>query len=280
MRIVKNINEMSSLSLRFKRQGLSIGFVPTMGYLHDGHISLIKKSKLENDITTISIFVNPLQFSPKEDLKKYPRDFKRDEKLARANGVDFLFYPSVKQIYPKVFLTSINVDGITRMMCGRSRPDHFQGVATIVSKLFNIVQPTTAYFGQKDFQQAIVIKKMIEDLNFKLKLKIMPVVREKDGLAMSSRNKNLKRNQRRDALILNQSLKLAKKLISDGESDPKKIISTIKNLINSKKTAKIDYVVCVDPTSLASVKSINKKILIALAVKIGNTRLIDNTFAK
>lgn len=275
MKIVRNINYLQKEIAGLKKRGKVIGFVPTMGYLHAGHLSLIKKARKECQIVVVSIFVNPLQFGPKEDLKKYPRDFSRDITLCRKY-VDILFFPSASLMYSKDFLTSVEVKGLSNILCGASRPGHFKGVATVVNKLFNIVLPDVAYFGQKDAQQAIIIKKMVRDLNMAIKIKVLPTVREKDGLAMSSRNKYLIAQERRDAVILYKSLTLAKKLLKNGQNNCKNIISKMKELILKVKTAKIDYISIINPETLSPLKSIENKALVFLAVFIGKTRLIDN----
>lgn len=259
-----------------KEKGKLIGFVPTMGYLHEGHLSLIREARRENDLVVISIFVNPTQFGPKEDYRKYPRDFKRDEKLAESEGVDVIFYPSVKEMYQDRYRTYVEVTDITERLCGKSRPSHFKGVATVVTKLFNIVLPDVAYFGQKDAQQAIVIKRMVEDLNMDLKIKVMPIIREPDGLAMSSRNVYLSEKERMDALALYESLNLAKRLIKSGMRNAQKIKSQMRRLIDSKESARIDYISISDLKDLREIKYIKKDTLIALAVWVGKTRLIDN----
>ena len=259
-----------------KEKGRSIGFVPTMGYLHQGHISLMEAARNENDLVVISIFVNPAQFGPKEDYKRYPRDFRRDKRLASDVGVDLLFCPSVKEMYPEGYRSYVEVTDIQEKLCGRLRPAHFKGVTTVVSKLFNIVRPDAAYFGQKDAQQAIVIKRMVKDLNMDLKIKIMPIIREPDGLAMSSRNVYLLRKERSDAPALYESLNLAKRLVSGGIRDGRRIKTRMRRLINLKKSARIDYISIVDTENLRELKVIKKKALIALAVRIGKTRLIDN----
>ena len=259
-----------------RRKDKTIGFVPTMGYLHEGHLSLMRQAKKDRDISVISIFVNPAQFSPSEDFKKYPRNVRRDLALAKSAGVDVVFYPSSKAIYPKGYLTYVNVEKFTEVLCGKSRPGHFRGVITIVTKLFNIVQPDIAYFGQKDAQQAIVIKKMVQDLDMPVKIKIMPIVREPDGLAMSSRNAYLNLKERTDALVLYQSLIRAKRMIKKGERSSKKIVSAMRQMITAKKTADIDYISCVGLNNLEPLSRIQGRALIALAVFIGKTRLIDN----
>lgn len=259
-----------------KKGDRSIGLVPTMGCLHEGHMSLVRAAKKHTDVVIMSIFVNPIQFGPKEDFEKYPRDQKRDEELARDAGVDVIFYPSLKDMYPEGYATYVTVEDLTKNLCAESRPGHFRGVATVVTKLFNIVKPDAAYFGQKDMQQALMIKKMAADLNMDLNVKIMPIVRGKDGLAMSSRNMYLSEAETKDAAILRQSLKQAESLIKGQERDTKKIIRTIEDMIKSKPTAKIDYVAVVDMKGLRDIKTISGEVMIALAVFFGSTRLIDN----
>lgn len=267
---------MQKYSNRLRIQGKRIGFVPTMGYLHEGHLSLVRRSVKENDATIVSIFVNPMQFGPKEDFKKYPRDFKRDEEMLKAVGTDVIFYPTANQMYPKHYYTYVNVENITEGLCGKSRRGHFRGVATVVAKLFNIVKPDIAYFGQKDAQQATVIKKMAQNLNMDLKIRVMPTLREQDGLAMSSRNAYLNPEERKSAAILYKSLLLAKQMTQKGETNPKRIINRMKGLINNVDSSRIDYIEIVDAETLQPVKKIKGEILIALAVYIGKTRLIDN----
>jgi len=276
VKTIKNIPNMISYSRAMHKSGKGIGFVPTMGYLHEGHLSLIRKARKEADVVIISIFVNPAQFSPEEDLKKYPRDFEGDERLARSCGVDAIFYPEAKDIYPEDYRTYVNVEELTKALCGASRPGHFRGVTTVVAKLFNIVQPDSAYFGQKDAQQAILIKQMVKDLNMPVKIKVLPIVREKDGLAMSSRNAYLKAQERKDALILYQSLLKARELIKKGEKNASKIKAAMRKMIVEKKTTKIDYISIISAENLKDVKSTGPGTLIAVAVKIGRARLIDN----
>ncbi|MDD3987693.1 MAG: pantoate--beta-alanine ligase [Candidatus Omnitrophica bacterium] len=261
-------------------KGQSIGFVPTMGALHEGHLSLIRKARKDNDIVVVSIFVNPKQFGPKEDLKKYPRPIKRDLALCRKAGVDFVFCPEFKQMYPDGFSTFVTVKGLSEVLCGKSRPGHFNGVATIVAKLLNIVQPGTLYLGQKDAQQAAILKRMIEDLHIPVKVQVMPIARSKDGLALSSRNAYLSDRERKDALVLSQSLKLAGFFIKNGASDTKRIIFKMRQVIEKKQSAKIDYIEVVDPATLKPLKKVAGSFLIALAVWIGKTRLIDNLLRK
>lgn len=276
MKIIRNIKEMSEVAKKHRQRRKSIGLVPTMGALHEGHLSLVRRARRENVFVVVSIFVNPAQFGPKEDLKSYPKPFKNDLVSCRKEGVDIIFHPEAKQIYPEGYKTYVEVKNLSDLLCGKSRPGHFKGVATIVTKFFNIVQPDTAYFGQKDAQQAVIIKKMVKDLNIPVKIKVMPIVRQKDGLAMSSRNTYLSAQGKKDALVLSQSLNLAKDLIQKGESDSHKIIHSMSKLIQNKMVAKIEYIAIVDSKNLKPIERIKKHCLIALAVKIGKTRLIDN----
>ncbi len=280
MKIVDNISRMSTFSKIMKREGKSIGFVPTMGYLHEGHLSLARTAKKHTDMVVMSIFVNPLQFGAGEDLDKYPRDLKRDEDLARVAGVDVIFYPSEKEMYPDGYATYVNVERLTDNLCGASRPGHFKGVTTVVTKLFEIVKPDIAYFGWKDAQQAIIIRKMAKDLNMDVEIKILPTIREKNGLAMSSRNAYLSENEREDALSLHRSLKKAEELIAGGERDSKKIIKAMEEMIKTIPAARIDYISVVDTKELKNMKTISGEALIALAISIGKTRLIDNVIVK
>ena len=276
MRIISSIKQMSKFSQKIKRKSRTLGFVPTMGALHAGHLSLIRQARKENNIVVVSIFVNPIQFGPGEDFKKYPRMLKQDAKLCNGEGVDIIFYPIANELYPSDYKTYVTVEGLSDCLCGKFRIGHFKGVATVVTKLFNIVNPDIAYFGQKDAQQAIIIKKMAEDLNIPVKIKVMPTVREKDGLAMSSRNSYLNEKEIKDAIVLSRSLNLAEDLIKRGIKDTNKIIRSMRQLIQSKKTAQIDYISIVDAVSLKPIKKITDNCLIALAVWIGKTRLIDN----
>lgn len=280
MKVVDTIPRMSTLVKIFKKEGKSIGLVPTMGYLHEGHLSLVRAAKKHVDVAVMSIFVNPIQFGPKEDFEKYPRDFKRDEELATSAGVDIIFAPSTEEMYPDGYSTYVNVERLTETMCGRSRPGHFKGVTTVVAKLFNIVRPDIAYFGQKDAQQAIVVKKMAADLNMSIEIKMMPTVREQDGLAMSSRNVYLSPEERKDAVVLYESLKNAETLIKSGERDAKKVSRAIEESVKKVPTAKIDYVSVTDAVRLKELSKVSGETLIALAVFIGKTRLIDNIIVK
>jgi pantoate--beta-alanine ligase len=259
-----------------RREGKKIGFVPTMGYLHQGHLTLMERAKEENDIVIASIFINPTQFGPDEDYEDYPRNLEHDAKLAKGVGIDIIFAPKVEEIYLKDACTRVEVDDLTTKLCGASRPGHFRGVCTIVTKLFNIVNPDRAYFGQKDAQQVLVIKKMVEDLNFDVKIVVVPIVREEDGLAMSSRNKYLSTKEREAALILFKSLTLAKNMIEAGKRDANLIKSQIIKNIENEPLARIDYVHIANEKNLKEVDLVTGKILIALAVYIGETRLIDN----
>lgn len=277
MQIIKTIKDMQTRSRKFRAEGKTIGFVPTMGALHTGHLSLVESACRENDITIVSIFINPTQFGPNEDFNRYPKDHKGDmEKLSTLN-VEAVFLPDVAEMYPKGFSTFIFAGGIGGLLCGASRPDHFNGVATVVTKLFNTVMPDRAYFGQKDFQQTVVIKKMVRDLGFDIDIIVCPIVRESDGLAMSSRNAYLNPEQRRAAAILYRALKLGREFIlSNGISDTNTIKKEMESLIRTESLAEIDYVEIVDVRYLSIVRNIELPVAICIAVKIGSTRLIDN----
>ncbi|MDD4592696.1 MAG: pantoate--beta-alanine ligase [Parabacteroides sp.] len=280
MKNLQTISEMKEYVRFEKSRQRTIGFVPTMGYLHDGHLSLIKRSKEENDVTVLSIFLNPTQFAPNEDLSKYPRDFEKDSRLALESGVDALFYPKAEELYPNNYQTYINVEALSRHLCGKSRPDHFRGVATIVSKLFNIVSPDHAYFGQKDAQQYFIIDRMAKDLNHDVNVVMCPIVREKDGLAMSSRNVYLDPQERQQALCLYRSLEKAEEAITAGERNAQKVKAIIKESIDQNPLAAIDYIETVRTETLEPVDEIEGPTLIALAVKFGKTRLLDNTIVR
>ena len=277
MEVIKRTAEMQEISLRLKREGRIIGLVPTMGYLHDGHLSLIKKARRENDIVIMSNFVNPLQFGPKEDFATYPRDLDRDNKLAESAGVDYVFAPTSEEMYPQGYDTYVEVKGpITEKMCGKSRPGHFKGVTTVVLKLFLITQPDRAYFGQKDAQQAIVIRKMVTDLNVPVKIITCPIIREEDGLALSSRNTYLSSEERLQALALPRALSAGRDMIMKGETDPQKVRLHIKQILESSPGIRVDYVEVVDGDDLSDLSVIKGKVLLAAAVYVGKTRLIDN----
>lgn len=277
MRVLNTIKDIRTITKEARRNGKSIGFIPTMGYLHEGHLSLVKKAREENDLVIVSIFVNPTQFGPGEDFDSYPRDLERDSKLVEDVGADIVFSPSVKEIYPSGCSTYVDTDGdITKRLCGASRPGHFKGVTTIVTKLFNIITPDRAYFGQKDAQQVAVIEQMVRDLCMDVDIVSCPIVREEDGLAMSSRNTYLGEEERKAAIILSKALSSAEEVIKEGERDASKVSALIVNKINSQPLSKIDYVEIVCDKTLEAIEEIKGGILIALAVKIGRTRLIDN----
>jgi pantoate--beta-alanine ligase len=278
MQIAKTIKQVRQIIALQKKRGKRIGFVPTMGALHQGHLSLIRLAKKHSDFVVVSIFVNPTQFGPKEDYKKYPRNLKKDAALCRSAGADLIFSPSPEEIYPKGFFTYVNVEHLTQRLCGASRPGHFKGVATVVSKLFNIVQPDTAVFGQKDAQQLAVIRQMTKDLDLPVKIIGAPIVRETDGLAMSSRNVYLTPEERKQAVALSRALYLAQLKVRNGVKDVKVVKAEMTKLLKRDASlGKIDYIEIVDNETLKSVKQVQKNTLIALAVKFPNARLIDNT---
>ena len=276
MEVITRIDTMREKLISSRQVGQKIGLVPTMGFLHDGHLSLIRKAAQENDIVVVSVFVNPTQFGPQEDYEEYPRNVERDALLAEEAGATFIFHPSVEEMYPENYETYVEVTDLTKVLCGRSRPGHFRGVTTVVTKLFNIIQPDRAYFGQKDAQQAIVIQKMVRDLNQNVKICVCPIVREKDGIAMSSRNTYLTNEERMQAAILHKSLEMAQKMIDEGERDAKTITKAIEKQICTMEKAYIDYVALVSLHNLQPLTVLSGDILIALAVKFGATRLIDN----
>ena len=267
MNISGSINEVRQIVKKWRKEGLTVGLVPTMGYLHEGHKSLIDKAVKENDRVVVSVFVNPIQFGPTEDLASYPRDLERDAKLCEEAGANLIFHPEKEEMYFDDFSSFVEVQGVSKGLCGKSRPIHFRGVCTVVTKLFNIVKPDRAYFGQKDAQQLAVVKRMVRDLNMDIEIVGCPIIREEDGLAKSSRNTYLSAEERKAAVILSKSLKLGKEA---------KIIDIITNNINTEKLAKIDYVEIVDPLSIENIDKIENSALVAMAVYIGKTRLIDN----
>ena len=276
MRVVKSVKEVRDAVKEWKAQGLSVGFVPTMGYLHEGHESLIKKAVKDNDRVVVSIFVNPMQFGPTEDLDKYPRDLERDSKLCENAGANLIFHPEKEEMYFEDFSSYVDINGLSDELCGKSRPIHFRGVCTVVTKLFNIVNPDRAYFGEKDAQQLAIIRRFVKDLNIDIEIIGCPIIREEDGLAKSSRNTYLSKKERQAALILSQSLNLAKDAINSGEGNSSVVIDIISNSIKKEPLAKIDYIEVVDSLSMKPVKTIEKSVLVAIAVYIGKTRLIDN----
>lgn len=275
MRIVKTIAEVRKIVKEWKKEGLTVGLVPTMGYLHEGHKSLIDRAAAENDRVVVSDFVNPTQFGPNEDFESYPRDINADAKLCEAAGADIIFNPEADEMYDNA-LTFVDMNKITKVLCGKSRPIHFSGVCTVVSKLFNIVTPDRAYFGEKDAQQLCVIRKMAKDLNFDIEIIGCPIIRENDGLAKSSRNTYLNGEERKAALCLSHSLELGKKLIEGGETDAAAVVNAVRAEIEKEPLSDIDYVEIVDLNNLEALEKIRRPLLCAIAVRIGKTRLIDN----
>lgn len=276
MKIVGTVKEVREQVKEWKKQGLSVGFVPTMGYLHEGHKSLMDAARKGNDKVVVSIFVNPMQFGPTEDLATYPRDLDHDAALCESAGVDLIFHPEAEEMYEKDFCSFVDMTGLTEGLCGKTRPIHFRGVCTVVNKLFNIVTPDHAYFGQKDGQQLAVIKRMVRDLNMDIEIVGCPIVREEDGLAKSSRNTYLSHEERKVALILSKTVALGKELAKT-EKDANKVVEAMKKNIETEPLAKIDYVEAVDALSMAPVEKLEGTCMLAMAVYIGKTRLIDNT---
>ncbi len=276
MKIAKTIRSVRKLVRQARSKGKSVGLVPTMGALHRGHISLIEKAAKDADFVVVSIFVNPTQFGPKEDFKKYPRPVQDDLNACRKAGADLVFAPSAKQMYPRQNLAWVSVEKLSEPLCGRFRPGHFRGVATVCTKLFNIVQPDLAFFGQKDAQQTLLVKQMVADLNMPLKIVVCPTVREKTGLAMSSRNHYLTPQEKIDAACLYKSLRKAEQMVSAGIIDANRIIAQMRKIITAAASAKIEYIEIVDAETLCPIKKIDRPALVALAVHIGRTRLIDN----
>lgn len=276
MKIVGTVKEVREQVKEWKKQGLSVGFVPTMGYLHEGHKSLMDAARKGNDKVVVSIFVNPMQFGPTEDLATYPRDLDHHAALCESAGVDLIFHPEAEEMYEKDFCSFVDMTGLTEGLCGKTRPIHFRGVCTVVNKLFNIVTPDHAYFGQKDGQQLAVIKRMVRDLNMDIEIVGCPIVREEDGLAKSSRNTYLSPEERKAALILSKTVALGKELAKT-EKDANKVVEAMKKNIETEPLAKIDYVEAVDALSMAPVEKLEGTCMLAMAVYIGKTRLIDNT---
>lgn len=276
MKVVKTIKEVRDFVNSQRKDGKTVGLVPTMGYLHEGHMSLIRKSVSLNDVTVVSVFVNPIQFGANEDLGSYPRDIERDTKICEECGADLIFNPEPEEMYGDNFYTSVNMKTLPEELCGITRPVHFSGVMTVVTKLFNIVKPDKAFFGQKDAQQLAIIKQMVKDLNMDLEIIGCPIVRESDGLAKSSRNTYLSEQERKSALVLSQAVKIGEQLFNAGERNAEKILDAMKAHINAEPLAKIDYVKAVDALTMQQVKEIDRPVLFAMAVYIGKTRLIDN----
>lgn len=276
MRVIESADKMQALSKKLRKEGYVIGLVPTMGFLHEGHLSLMKRARKETDRLIVSIFVNPTQFVAGEDYEQYPRDIESDLEKLKGVGVDIVFHPSAKEMYPDKPCTYVDVERITEGLCGKSRPGHFRGVATVVAKLFNIIKPNKAYFGEKDFQQLLVIKRMVRDLNMDTEVIGLPTVREPDGLAMSSRNNYLSSEERIKALSLYRALQKALDMVKKGEANSGKIKREMEKIIGSEKGTLIDYIEICDLENLEPLNIIKKKALIALAVRIGKARLIDN----
>ena len=276
IRRIETLREIQAYVGACRRKGMTVGFVPTMGAFHEGHLSLMRQARRENDAVIVSIFVNPLQFSAGEDYDRYPRRLEADQEMAESENVDVLFCPSVAEMYPKGFDSHVDQTDLPAKLCGAFRPGHFRGVMTIVCKLFNIVKPDTAYFGQKDYQQYLILRRMTADLNLDVKVRLMPTVREEDGLAMSSRNIYLGPKQRKDAVCLNRSLRKAEEMVLNGESSAPRVIAEMKRLIGRVKGTRVEYIAIVNAETLEPVKEIKGKTLVALAVRVGKARLIDN----
>ena len=276
MQIVSTIKEVKEIVRNWKKEGNTVGFVPTMGYLHEGHGSLITEARKNNDKVAVSIFVNPMQFGPTEDLESYPRDLEKDSAFCESLGADLIFHPEPEEMYHKNFSSFVDMSILTEELCGLSRPVHFRGVCTVVSKLFHIVEPDRAYFGEKDAQQLAVIKHMVEDLNMNVEVIGCPIVREADGLAKSSRNTYLSEEERKAALILSKTVFMGQQMVKDGETDAVKLVEAMKKNIETEPLAKIDYVKAVDGLTMQQVTEIKSPTLVAMAVYIGKTRLIDN----
>ncbi len=280
MRIIESIREMRSWSEAERCAGRRVALVPTMGSLHEGHLSLVREGKRSAGRVVVSLFVNPTQFAPNEDYKSYPRDFERDRRLLEKEGAGILFHPDIEEMYPKGHRTHVEVDRLGRFLCGLSRPGHFRGVTSVVAKLFNIVRPHVAIFGLKDYQQFQIVRRMVEDLHFDIEIIGHPIVREKDGLAMSSRNAYLDAREREAARCLHRSLKKAALLVRQGEREAGRIVSAVKEEIEREPLARVEYVSLCDPCSLEEVEAIDNEALLALAVRLGKARLIDNTLLK
>lgn len=276
MQLIKTVAEMAELGRVWRSENKQVGIVPTMGYLHEGHLALAKEAVANNDITVMTIFVNPIQFGPNEDLDTYPRDLEGDMKKAESVGVDYVFAPQPRDMYPEGFVSSINMTGVTETLCGASRPGHFQGVCVVITKLFNLIQPTNAYFGQKDGQQLAVLKQLARDFNMPVKIWGVPIVREEDGLAKSSRNVYLDAECRKQALVLSQSLQVAKRLYDEGERDCGLIKAAVRAHIETAPLAEIEYIEVVDALTMQPVLQLGRPVMLAMAVRFKTTRLIDN----
>jgi len=276
MRIIDSVRDMQAHANALRGDGRRIAFVPTMGYFHEGHLDLMREARRRADCIVVSIYVNPTQFGPGEDLDRYPRDFERDRTMAEGVGVDVIFFPSNGEMYPPGYQTAVEVEGVTRNLCGKSRPGHFRGVTTVCAKLFNIVKPHVTVFGKKDFQQLTAIRRMVADLNLDLEVVGLPTTREPDGLAMSSRNVYLNEAERRSALCLSRSLKMAETLFREGEQDAGRVLQVVQSFIASHPHTEIDYCQICDVETLQDVAVISGQAVLAMAVRVGNTRLIDN----
>jgi pantoate--beta-alanine ligase len=276
MKLVKTIEEMRAFRQAARKSGKRLGLAPTMGALHEGHLSLVRAARDQSDVVAVSIFVNPTQFGPSEDFTKYPRDLESDSKMLDREHVDVIFAPSVDDMYPAEAVTWVTVEGMSDRLCGKSRPGHFRGVTTVVSKLFHIIEPDIAFFGQKDAAQVAIIRRMVRDLNMPVAIEVCPITREADGLALSSRNAYLNPGERQSALVLHRSLQRAKKLFDQGERDSAKLIAAGKQEFGNEPSTRLDYLEIVDLDSLESMPTISQPALIAVAAFIGNTRLIDN----
>ena len=274
--VVHTIKEVREIVKEWRKEGLTVGLVPTMGFLHEGHKSLVDRAVKENDRVVVSVFVNPMQFGPTEDLDKYPRDLAADTRLCEAAGANLIFNPEPEEMYDEGFCSFVDMNGPTAELCGKSRPTHFRGVCTVVNKLFNIVQPDRAYFGQKDAQQLSVIRRMVMDLNIPIEIVPCPIIREADGLAKSSRNTYLNPEERKAALILSRAIKVGQQCVENGERDTHKVVDAMKALIETEPMARIDYVEAVDLNSVQKIDKVQGEVLFAMAVYIGKTRLIDN----
>ena len=276
MHIVSTIKEVRDIVKQWRKEDLSIGYVPTMGYLHEGHASLMKAARKENNKVVVSIFVNPMQFGPTEDLDSYPRDLEKDSKLCEAEGVDLIFHPEPEEMYDESFCSFTDINGLSNALCGLSRPIHFRGVCTVLNKFFNIVGPDRAYFGQKDAQQAAIVKQFVKDLNIPVEIIRCPIIREADGLAKSSRNTYLSAEERQAALCLSKAIFLGEDMVKKGENDAKKVTDAMIALIKEEPLADIEYVKAVNGLTMKDVEVIKAPTLVAMAVRIGTTRLIDN----
>ncbi|HOG76004.1 MAG TPA: pantoate--beta-alanine ligase [Candidatus Marinimicrobia bacterium] len=280
MQILTKIEDIRQELLVIRTSAKKIALVPTMGYLHEGHLSLVDVAKANADVVVMSIFVNPTQFAPNEDLVRYPRDIERDERLARERGVDYIFHPEVAEMYPDPYFTYVVTEQLAKVLCGISRPTHFRGVTTVVAKLFNIIQPDVAVFGQKDAQQAVIVKQMVRDLNFPIQIIVAPIVRESDGLAMSSRNVYLTPEERQQAPIIFKALQAARENVKNGLTDANQVRDQITKMIQTSPLARIDYVEIIDDQTLTPVETVKPGTFAAVAVYYGKTRLIDNIYLK